>query len=137
MKGSQRPTYSWIRPTFWIQTCPRFYARSLISKWSRSQPLFKIQYTLTSAFTFGAWAASMEWGAWKLQAATIYKSSEIRALRVTGRNDTNLFWSSTKTPGRPCAGKWGPSKPGNRPTWVPAMEGSFTLMFKHVWCSLC
>lgn len=91
-------------------------------------------------FTFGACAAAMEWGAWKVQARDI-KTGEIRSISGLPEEMT-LEHSDTKRrpegpprgdphasgPNRP-KGVGGPPKPGDRPPWVPEIEGSIALMF--------
>ncbi|KAJ0087203.1 hypothetical protein Patl1_08522 [Pistacia atlantica] len=90
---------------------------------------FKFNIPVISLFTFGACAAAMEWGAWKLQAANI-KSGEIRVIPGLPE-EMALTYSDLKrkSPGPPRGGKGGPPKPGDRPPWVPEIEGSIAIMF--------
>ncbi|KAF3447854.1 hypothetical protein FNV43_RR08560 [Rhamnella rubrinervis] len=91
-------------------------------------------------FTFGACAAAMELGAWKVQAGDI-KPGEIRSVsglpedmalehldtkrRPEGPPRDHPHASGTDGP----KGGGGPPKPGDRPPWVPEIEGSIALMF--------
>jgi hypothetical protein len=93
-------------------------------------------------FTFGACAASMEWGAWKAQAGDV-KPGDVRLIPGLPE-EMGLTCSDLKRrpggpprggpPGsgpnrRPGGGGGGPPKPGDRPPWVPEVEGSVALMF--------
>ncbi|KAK3230878.1 hypothetical protein Dsin_002759 [Dipteronia sinensis] len=90
---------------------------------------WKFNIPVISLFTFGACAAAMEWGAWKCQAADI-KSGEIRTIPGLPE-EMALTYSDLKrkSSGPPRGGKGCPPKPGNRPPWVPEIEGSVALMF--------
>ncbi|KAK4860225.1 hypothetical protein QYF36_019509 [Acer negundo] len=90
---------------------------------------WKFNIPAISLFTFGACAAAMEWGAWKCQAADI-KSGEIRTIPGLPE-EMALTYSDLKrkSSGPQRGGKGGPPKPGDRPPWVPEIEGSVALMF--------
>ncbi|KAL6129262.1 hypothetical protein ACLB2K_072615 [Fragaria x ananassa] len=112
--------------------------------WTK-EVFWKFDIPVVGFFIFGACAAAMEWGAWKVQAADL-RPDEIRP--IPGLLDTmSLTYSDLKRksagpprggPGGPKGppggggkggGGGGPPKPGNRPPWVPEVEGSVALMF--------
>ncbi|KAG6636303.1 scopoletin glucosyltransferase-like [Carya illinoinensis] len=107
---------------------------------------WKFNIPVIGFFTFGACAAAMEWGAWKVHAGDI-KPVEIRL--IPGLPEEMGITSSDlkRRPGGPPRGGppggggpagsgsnrppggGGPPKPGDRPPWVPEVEGSIALMF--------
>lgn len=104
---------------------------------------WKFNIPFIGFFTFGACAAAMEWGAWKVQAGDT-KPGEIRSIfglpedmafqhsdtkrRHAGPPRGGSLDNGTTGPNRP-AGGGGPPKPGDCPPWVPEIEGSVALMF--------
>lgn len=115
--------------------------------WTK-EVFWKFDVPVIGFFTFGACAAAMEWGAWKVQAGDI-RPDEIR--QIPGLpEEMALTYSDLKRkpfgppgggpkgppgggpkgpPGGGGKGGGGPPKPGNRPPWVPEVEGSIALMF--------
>ncbi|KAK9267057.1 hypothetical protein L1049_003606 [Liquidambar formosana] len=105
----------------------------------------KFNIPMIGFFTFGACAAAMEWGAWKAEVGSM-NPGEVRGLPGLPES-MNLTYSDLKRrptgpphggpPGRSPPGVGsnqppkggGPPKPGDRPPWVPAIEGSVALMF--------
>uniref|UniRef100_A0A2N9J4L0 UDP-glycosyltransferases domain-containing protein n=1 Tax=Fagus sylvatica TaxID=28930 RepID=A0A2N9J4L0_FAGSY len=88
---------------------------------------WKFNIPVISFFTFGACAAAMEWGAWKSH----IQLGEDEAHLIPGLPEEMAITSSDlkrrSSPGPPRGG--GPPKPGDRPPWVPEVEGSIALMF--------
>ncbi|XP_021829082.1 UDP-glycosyltransferase 73E1-like [Prunus avium] len=66
----------------------------------------------------------MEWGSWKVRAGDI-RPDELRL--IPGLPD-HMALTISDIKRRP-AGGGGPPKPGDRPPWVPELEGSVALMF--------
>ncbi|XP_044478381.1 UDP-glycosyltransferase 73C4-like [Mangifera indica] len=81
----------------------------------------KFNIPVISLFTFGACAAAMEWGAWKIQASNI-TSGETRVVPGLPEEMALTYSDLKRKPG-------GPPKPGDMPRWVPGIEGSIALMF--------
>lgn len=104
----------------------------------------KFKIPVISFFTFGACAAAMEWGAWKAQAGDV-KLGEIRFVPGLPEEMGLNYWDLKRRPfggpprgGPPGGGGGGPNrppggggppKPGERPPWIPEVEGSIALMF--------
>ncbi|GMY17895.1 UDP-glycosyltransferase 73E1-like [Fagus crenata] len=90
---------------------------------------WKFNIPVISFFTFGACAAAMEWGAWKSHIQL--GEDEDEAHLIPGLPEEMAITSSDlkrrSSPGPPRGG--GPPKPGDRPPWVPEVEGSIALMF--------
>lgn len=90
---------------------------------------WKFNIPVVSIFTFGACAAAMEWAAWKLDAMDI-KPGETRLIPGLPE-EMALTYSDIRrkssVPSR--GGRGGPPKPGDKPPWVPEIEGSIALMF--------
>ncbi|KAK9219581.1 hypothetical protein WN943_008227 [Citrus x changshan-huyou] len=90
---------------------------------------WKFNIPVVSLFTFGACAAAMEWAAWKLDATDI-KPGETRLIPGLPE-EMALTYSDVRrkssVPSR--GGRGGPPKPGDKPPWVPEIEGSIALMF--------
>ncbi|XP_061996981.1 UDP-glycosyltransferase 73C7-like [Rosa rugosa] len=120
--------------------------------WSK-EVFWKFDVPVVGFFTFGACAAAMEWGSWKVQAGDI-RPDEIRPIpglpeemaltisdlkRKAGGPGGPPPGGPNGPPGGPGGpggppggggkGGGGPPKPGNRPPWVPEVEGSVALMF--------
>ncbi|KAM1140119.1 hypothetical protein ACFX19_040926 [Malus domestica] len=112
--------------------------------WTK-EVFWRFQVPVIGFFTFGASAASMEWGAWKVGVGDI-RPDELRP--IPGLPDhMALSVADLKrrpagpprgVPNRPPggggggkgrSGGGGPPKPGDRPPWVPEIEGSMALMF--------
>ncbi|XP_015901336.3 UDP-glycosyltransferase 89A2 [Ziziphus jujuba] len=112
--------------------------------WSK-EVFWKFNIPVVGFFTFGACAAAMEWGAWKVQAADI-KPGELRI--ISGLPEEMAFEHldlKRRPEGPPPGGfqlggphaagsnrptrRGGAPKPGDRPPWVPEIEGSVALMF--------
>ncbi|PON94697.1 UDP-glucuronosyl/UDP-glucosyltransferase [Trema orientale] len=103
---------------------------------------WKFDVPVIGFFTFGACAAAMEWGAWKAEAGDI-KPGELRLVpglpEEMALNYSDLKRRYPGPPGGPPGagsnppigggGGGGPPKPGDRPPWVPEIEGSIGLMF--------
>ncbi|KAJ9171043.1 hypothetical protein P3X46_019094 [Hevea brasiliensis] len=92
---------------------------------------WKFDIPVIGLFTFGACAAAMEWGAWKVQAEELMPGE---ARLVPGLpQEMAITCSDLKRkifvpPGDGGLGR-GPPMPGDRPPWVPEIEGSIGLMF--------
>ncbi|PSR89276.1 UDP-glycosyltransferase [Actinidia chinensis var. chinensis] len=92
-----------------------------------AKPIFlKFDVPVVSLFTFGACAASMEWGAWKAAAGDL-NSGEVRP--IPGLPEGMCLTHRDLKPPSAASGGGGGPKPGHRPPWVPAIEGSIGLMF--------
>lgn len=105
--------------------------------WTK-EVFWKFHVPVIGFFTFGSCAAAMEWGAWKVRAGDI-RPDELRL--IPGLPDHMAFTISdikrrpagpprgdaNRPPGG--GGEGGPPKPGDRPPWVPEIEGSVALMF--------
>ncbi|KAK2973217.1 hypothetical protein RJ640_024504 [Escallonia rubra] len=95
---------------------------------------WKFNVPVISFFTFGASAAAMEWGAWKSEAGKIV-SGEVRTIPGLPEDMCITFADLKRRPAgpqpadEPAQGRRGPPKPGDRPPWVPLIEGSIGLMF--------
>lgn len=97
---------------------------------------WKFDIPVVGLFTFGACAAAMEWGAWKVQAGYI-NPGELRTVSGLPEEMAFEYLDLKRRPeGSPHAagsnrptGRGGPPKPGDRPPWVPEIEGSIALMF--------
>ncbi|XP_030553758.1 UDP-glycosyltransferase 73E1-like [Rhodamnia argentea] len=101
---------------------------------------WKFDVPVISFVTFGACAAAMELGAWRVQAGDV-RPGEARSIPGLPE-EMAVTYSDLKRkpfgpprggppgPGpRPGGGGGGPPKPGDRPPWVPEVEGSIGLMF--------
>ncbi|BBG97104.1 UDP-glucosyl transferase 73C7 [Prunus dulcis] len=105
--------------------------------WTK-EVFWKFHVPVIGFFTFGAYAAAMEWGAWKVRAGDI-RPDELRL--IPGLPDhmaLNISDIKRRPAGPPRGGAnhppgggggGGPPKPGDRPPWVPEIEGSVALMF--------
>ncbi|KAI5344486.1 hypothetical protein L3X38_012363 [Prunus dulcis] len=100
--------------------------------WTK-EVFWKFHVPVIGFFTFGAYAAAMEWGTWKVRAGDI-RPDELRlipglpddmALKIS---DIKRRPGANQPPGGG-GGGGGPPKPGDRPPWVPEIEGSVALMF--------
>ncbi|KAK3014019.1 hypothetical protein RJ639_008652 [Escallonia herrerae] len=95
---------------------------------------WKFNAPVISFFTFGASAAAMECGAWKSEAGKIV-SGEVRTIPGLPEDMCITFAHLKRRPAgpqpadEPAQGRRGPPKPGDRPPWVPLIEGSIGLMF--------
>ncbi|WCJ30590.1 UDP-Glycosyltransferase superfamily protein [Euphorbia peplus] len=85
----------------------------------------KLDIPVISLFTFGASAASMEWGAWKVNARDVIPGETRLIPGLPEQMALTHLDLRRKTSLR---GK-GPPKPGDCPLWVPQIEGSVGLMF--------
>ncbi|XVF52098.1 hypothetical protein PTKIN_Ptkin04bG0237700 [Pterospermum kingtungense] len=94
--------------------------------WTKAH-FWKFNLPVIGLFTFGACAAAMEWGAWKAQAGDI-RPGETRFIPWLPK-EMGLTCSDLKRKpfGSPQGG--GPPKPGDKPPWIAAIEGSIALMF--------
>jgi hypothetical protein len=85
-------------------------------------------------FTFGASAAAMEWGAWKVQANDV-KPGDTRLVPGLPEEMAITYWDlKRKGLGPPggmgrIPGGGSPPGPGDKPPWVSEIEGSVGLMF--------
>ncbi|KDP24223.1 hypothetical protein JCGZ_25880 [Jatropha curcas] len=90
---------------------------------------WKFGIPVISLFTFGACAAAMEWGAWKVQAGDLLPS-EARLVpglpQEMAITDSDLKRKVFMPAGK---GRRGAPRPGDRPPWVPEIEGSIGLIF--------
>lgn len=101
---------------------------------------WKFQIPVIPFFTFGACAAAMELGAWKAQAGDV-GPGESRPIAGLPEEMAVTYWDLKRKPigpprggdggGRkpPGGGPGGPPRPGERPPWIPPVEGSVALMF--------
>ncbi|WJZ82975.1 hypothetical protein VitviT2T_002693 [Vitis vinifera] len=99
---------------------------------------WKFNIPVIGFFTFGACAAAMEWGAWKVDAGNI-RPGESRTIPGLPEEMCVEYSDLKRRPGGPPRGIGGPPgprpggrgppKPGDMPPWVPAIEGSIGLMF--------
>ncbi|XP_065874314.1 UDP-glycosyltransferase 89B2-like [Euphorbia lathyris] len=85
---------------------------------------WKLEIPVISLFTFGAAAAAMEWGAWKVNAGEI---GEGESRMIPGLPEVMVIRDLDLR--RKTSGGRGPPKPGDRPPWVPQIEGAVGLMF--------
>ncbi|CAK9153281.1 unnamed protein product [Ilex paraguariensis] len=92
---------------------------------------WKFNVPVISFFTFGACAAAMEWGAWKCEASNMV-SGEVRTIPGLPEEMVVTYSDCKRRPKRPSGtggGGGGPPKPGDKPPWVPLVEGSVGLLF--------
>lgn len=113
--------------------------------WTK-QVFWRFNIPVIGFFTFGACAAAMELGSWKVEAGDT-KPGEIRLIPGLPE-EMGVTTSDLKRrpggpprggpagggppgsgPNRPPGAGGGPPKPGDRPPWVPEVEGSIALMF--------
>ncbi|XP_030953204.1 scopoletin glucosyltransferase-like [Quercus lobata] len=99
----------------------------------------KFNIPVVSFVSFGACAAAMELGAWKAQAGQFNPGEEARF--IPGLPEEMAITPSDlkrkpvgPPPGGPPGGGGGrggggPPKPGDRPPWVPEVEGAIAMMF--------
>lgn len=95
---------------------------------------WKHKIPVISLFTFGACAASMEWGAWKANAnENKLNPGQIHTIPGLPEETHIAYQDLTRHHNRPprtsTGGGGGPPKPGDQPPWVPLIEGSIALMF--------
>lgn len=101
--------------------------------WSK-EVFWKFSIPTIGFFTFGACAAAMEYGAWKAEVGNM-KPGEIRAIPgLPEQMSLSYSCLRRRTPGPSRGGPGparpgGPPKPGDRPPWVAAIEGTVALMF--------
>ncbi|KAH6783507.1 hypothetical protein C2S52_008466 [Perilla frutescens var. hirtella] len=90
---------------------------------------WKFNIPVMSLFTFSACAAAMEWGAWKSGAGGVGPGE---AHLIPGLpHEMSITHQDVATARRPIhpPRAAGPPRPGDRPPWVPLVEGSIALMF--------
>ncbi|CAA3025568.1 scopoletin glucosyltransferase-like [Olea europaea subsp. europaea] len=101
----------------------------------RTKHIFwKHKIPVISFFTFGACAASMEWGAWKSNAnENKLNPGQIHTIPGLPEETHIAYHDLTRHHNRPpqtSTGRGGgPPKPGDQPPRVPLIEGSIALMF--------
>ncbi|XVE57332.1 hypothetical protein DITRI_Ditri04bG0082700 [Diplodiscus trichospermus] len=99
--------------------------------WTKAH-IWKFNIPVIGLFTFGACAAAMEWGAWKVQAGDI-RPGETRLIPGLPE-EMGLTCSDLKRKpfGSPHTGQpegRGPPKAGDKPPRITAIEGSIALIF--------
>ncbi|KAI6680304.1 hypothetical protein NL676_034185 [Syzygium grande] len=97
--------------------------------WWTKEVFWKFNVPVISFFTFSACAAAMDLGVWRAQASDV-RPGEARLLPGLPEAMAVTCPDLKRKPFRhPQGGKGGPTKPGDRPSWVPEIEGSIGLMF--------
>ncbi|GAV69246.1 UDPGT domain-containing protein [Cephalotus follicularis] len=95
---------------------------------------WKFDIPVIGLFTFGACAAAMEWGAWKVHAGDLKPGETLpvhglpEEMSLTHSDLLRKSFGQPRGSGGPKPGG-GPPKPGDRPPWVPEIQGSIGLMF--------